>query len=103
MRTTVIFDNDVATRLTDLRHERNISFRQMVNTAVREWLSTAELAVPHPPAHRKTTADAVAAKREPRFEAPVVRGGKWLAPEGLVCARDILDWAEEDAVHPGVL
>ena len=35
------------------------------------------------------------------FETPVVRGGKWLVPEGVACTRDILDWAQEDVETPG--
>jgi len=88
MKATVVFDSDVAMRLADLRRGRNISYRQIINAAMREWLSTAEFAAPSP----------LAKGAETRFETPVVRGGKWLLPEGVVCTQDILDWAEEGAL-----
>ena len=98
MKTTVIFDTDVATQLADLRRERNISLRHAINTAMREWLSAVTGAE-----RAKTGANAVASKTGKKFVIPVVRGGKWLLPEGLACAQDILDWAEAGAETPGAV
>ena len=92
MKTTVEFDNDVALRLSDLRRERNVSLRFAINSAMREWLAVAHAAAPR----RETGAGAVAPKMKTRFESPVLRGGKWLGPEGLHCTQELLDWAEGD-------
>ena len=40
MRTTITLDADVASRLRDFAHRKGISFKQAVNDAVREGLSS---------------------------------------------------------------
>ena len=94
MKTTVEFDNDVALRLSDLRRERNVSLRFAINSAMREWLAVAHVAAPRPLKRWQTGADSIAPKIKTRFESPVLRGGKWLVPEGLHCIQDIFGFCE---------
>lgn len=38
MRTTLTLDDDLASRLKDLAHERGVPFKQVVNEAIRQGL-----------------------------------------------------------------
>jgi hypothetical protein len=43
MRTTLTLDDDVAARLEQLRKERNVSLRELVNDALRRGLEDVDL------------------------------------------------------------
>ena len=47
MRTTVTLDEDVAAQLRRLTRERNISFKQAINSAIRAGLGTRPAARPY--------------------------------------------------------
>lgn len=58
-RTTLTtLDDDVADRLEKLRHERNASFKDLVNDLLRRGLDAAERPVEDSPPYRITPHDA---------------------------------------------
>lgn len=84
MRTTLTLDEDIATQLAWFRGERKMSLRDVVNTAMRKGLTVMS--------EDETTG------RKP-FRTPVLRGGKWLLPDGTIPIDTIRQMDDEAAAE----